>query len=70
MSASRSSLVFVCFALVACGTFKTAEAKNKNGIGISVDKSRDYRWRAAMKPLWVAMLPLLLAYVTTHQAKR
>ena len=62
-------MCLVCFALVACGTFKTAEAKNKNGIGISVDKSRDYKWRAAMQLLYVVMLPLLLAYVTTRHAK-
>ena len=50
-------------------TFKIAEAKNKSGIGISVDKSRDYKWRAAMQLLYVVMLPLLLAYVATHHAK-
>ena len=62
-------MYLTCFALVACGTFKTAEAKHKNGIGISIDKCKEYKWRAAMQLLYVVMLPLLLAYVTTQHVK-
>ena len=56
-------MYLTCFVFVACGTFQNR--KIKNGIGVSIDRCKDYIRRAAMQLLYVVMLLLLLAYLTT-----